>query len=770
MSTDGSDSSDDEIEGIFESNLGQVPARQAPTRRFNTFVPPSVPPAGNMMEVTMVPQNHECADESDRGSSSQPRSQSFVQQPSPLAVSQQSYDSNGRNGSAHHFELNIGSSTAAGATSHSSINEALKRVLAQADQPGLGDEEPEVLPHPDEAGSDDEEDMADEDDEMDQGDYEEKGQHPGSDPNSASSSSSAPASKPSKRQGRRAQSLLGSDMKRSRRDPAELEAETKRRAILEEERRVAALTFDEEALAPSDPHMREQTKYIPLRLTYDERKNLRLVNSAIAVSDYTNAVDIPHKNKARRHHIQLQQIVAFLTALVAGHSFCDGQAVLESRNFGDHEVALRSMLEAARRYKITNPEKMRSEYGKLIYLLQDTLDPNVQALLGVNITAPIQTVYSLCEQKNALAMLDDPKLTTATREILPNEQGQAYSELEIKKKERAVEELVRKYAKPVEYSSYDSSYSTRNYNSSWGHREWDRGGQRDRSTESDLTADEVRLCLYSISDSQSFLNTNLRPIKECLALLEKYFKRGGERAAGEAAGGEEEGKEDEDPDTSLAIDVGQGGARLSHSHEVQYNYVKQSLALWAAIVEDMFRLWYLAEQDLLSPEISYDLRHTGQGLQRVQSSPRVYRAMHEILARTKRALGTWVGSSVIHLGDHNVPNALTFIDKYTQVAQILGPLIATLKNIDLACKDDETGLSAYMEVYGGIEKAKIQILQDFFMHAFDGSGGNNDFDAGSCIDGRLTSAWNWCSQIANKPYYALFRLTGFLSFDGEFDK
>lgn len=31
---------------------------------------------------------------------------------------------------------------------------------------------------------------------------------------------------------------------------------------------------------------------------------------------------------------------------------------------------------------------------------------------------------------------------------------------------------------------------------------------------------------------------------------------------------------------------------------------------------------------------------------------------------------------------------------------------------------------------------------DFFTYGFDGSGADNYFDAGSCIDGRLTSAWN----------------------------
>ena len=62
-----------------------------------------------------------------------------------------------------------------------------------------------------------------------------------------------------------------------------------------------------------------------------------------------------------------------------------------------------------------------------------------------------------------------------------------------------------------------------------------------------------------------------------------------------------------------------------------------------------------------------------------------------------------MGSSVIHLGDSNVPNTLVFIDKYTQVSRILGPLLQTLKNLDAAC-DESEGLKRYLESYGGIEK------------------------------------------------------------------
>lgn len=81
----------------------------------------------------------------------------------------------------------------------------------------------------------------------------------------------------------------------------------------------------------------------------------------------------------------------------------------------------------------------------------------------------------------------------------------------------------------------------------------------------------------------------------------------------------------------------------------------------------MFRLWCTCDDDLLGGQNGYRLTNTGQGLNRVQQAPNVQRVMHSILYRCQQRIGNWVGSAVIHLGDHNVPNALMLIDKYTQV-------------------------------------------------------------------------------------------------------
>lgn len=62
-----------------------------------------------------------------------------------------------------------------------------------------------------------------------------------------------------------------------------------------------------------------------------------------------------------------------------------------------------------------------------------------------------------------------------------------------------------------------------------------------------------------------------------------------------------------------------GGARLSHSHTRQFIYLYQTLTLWRFIVHDFYKLWFMAEGDMLDETNRYALRDTGQGLNRVQA-------------------------------------------------------------------------------------------------------------------------------------------------------
>lgn len=270
----------------------------------------------------------------------------------------------------------------------------------------------------------------------------------------------------------------------------------------------------------------------------------------------------------------------------------------------------------------------------------------------------------------------------------------------------------------------------------------------DKYQNSALSKEDILQCLYSIADNNAYLRFNRDPVDRMLGYLTRFFDPNAIEAG-----------------FSLAITMGLHGARLSHNHQKQYTYASQSMMLWREVSNDMFKLWYLAEGDLLGENNRYALTNTGQGLNRVQSAPRVGKEMHAILATCQRKLGSWVGSSVVHLGDHNVPNALMFIDKYTQVSRILNPVVLVIDQIPSLAKDP--GLKAYIDAqFGGVESAQKTILKDFFSYAFDGSGAENFFDAGSCIDGRLTSAWNWCSKVEKKPYYPIFKLAGFVGFDG----
>ncbi len=124
--------------------------------------------------------------------------------------------------------------------------------------------------------------------------------------------------------------------------------------------------------------VKERSKFIPLRLSMGERKMLRLVEATMACSEYTTEVDKPFKSSTRRTHAQLKHISSVLRGMVTSCDYAAGQTLLEDDNYSDYEKFFRQMFEIARRHKIMNPEKMRTEYGKLIYLLQDAVSPSIQ--------------------------------------------------------------------------------------------------------------------------------------------------------------------------------------------------------------------------------------------------------------------------------------------------------------------------------------------------------------------------------------------------------
>lgn len=116
-----------------------------------------------------------------------------------------------------------------------------------------------------------------------------------------------------------------------------------------------------------------------------------------------------------------------------------------------------------------------------------------------------------------------------------------------------------------------------------------------RYSSSRLSEEHVLQCLYSISDNNSFLLFNRDPVDRMIAYLQHYFQ-----------------PQEAEPGFSLGISGGFEGARLTHNHQRQYNYVLQSLTLWREISHDMFKLWCLAEADLLAEGNSYRLQNTGQ--------------------------------------------------------------------------------------------------------------------------------------------------------------
>lgn len=223
---------------------------------------------------------------------------------------------------------------------------------------------------------------------------------------------------------------------------------------------------------------------------------------------------------------------------------------------------------------------------------------------------------------DALGLLDEDELPTA---VAPVQVGGSIDE-----KRDAAARLVQKYG----------------------------GGDAKRSL-------RIERVLLSIADDEALTTAHVRPVQQMLDLLYEHFDRSTPEKG-----------------CNLAIAAGRNGARLSHSHSTQFAYVEQSLMLWREILSHLSTMWSLAEADLLDGN-GYRLRDTGQGVHRVQSAPHVGRFMQSMLGRMQSQVrGGWVGSSAVHLGDNDVPNALVWIDKYTQIPRILAPISQALEGLD----------------------------------------------------------------------------------------
>ncbi|EKX41270.1 hypothetical protein GUITHDRAFT_96082 [Guillardia theta CCMP2712] len=458
----------------------------------------------------------------------------------------------------------------------------------------------------------------------------------------------------------------------------------------------------------------ESSKYIPLRVSGEERTLLKLLEGALEVSEYTDKVDVVRgwsfrNTKADVIREEIADLLQLLLGLIVAGNPTKGSEIVKNKQISQNEEFFQRVLEIGRRFKITNPEKMRCTYGKLIYLMQDA-----PSAIDLDVAADIHTVYNFLEARDALEVLADEDIGTAIMAVSSSEGGVQRSRAELEadssNKQKAIRSISERYANDK------------------------------------ISKEEIEYCLFSMGDFHAYLETNRRPVDEMIALLTANF----------------DPNKAENP-YSLEIC---SGSKLSHTHSTQYTFVLQSLQLWRHVTQEMFRLWILAEKDLLNPDNQYRLMNTGQqGMNRVQSAPKIAHAMHAILSKVQSKCGSWVGLSVVHLGDRDVPNALVFIDKYTQIARLLGPIVHTVRSLPRLAKDPATS-KIVNEEFGGPDVIRRTILADFFKHGFDGSGS----DGGSCIDGRLTSAWNWCSKLEKKSYYPIFLLAGFQGFDGDFRK
>ncbi|KAG8343222.1 putative Protein of unknown function (DUF2009) [Trypanosoma vivax] len=444
-----------------------------------------------------------------------------------------------------------------------------------------------------------------------------------------------------------------------------------------------------------------------LRLSDRERQELQLLVAALNVSEYTDDVDDIRRRSFRED--RMSRAIRDLFDTVLGLYIASGSMPREAKaGFPEGKIytsatldILSSLFEVLRRHKRLNPFSNRSEFGKLTMLLQDLQRPAIRRHLNYSHDF-ITPVQTVGDELRRLRA--EGLLEDADLKEFLNASGKSKADF--------FQRMLARYGNTGNVS-------------------------------------DIERCIRSIDDVYQFVESNVKPLQWMREIIETDFVP------------LESGSK-----YSLSIQSGMHGSVLNHDHATQCKYVLESLLLWEIVQQNIFNFWQDSEDDMLKNNGEYLFTNTGQGYHRMCRADKSYSRMTQCVKEAEKRMRGWVGIKVIHVGDRDVPNPLVFIDKYTVIPRIVRPIMDTVLALERIFSDESAevypGLRNFLRSkYNTYKELRMTILSDFFRHGFDGSGD----DGGNCIDGRLTSAWNWCHQLEKKPFYDAFVLTGFNGFD-----
>ena len=110
--------------------------------------------------------------------------------------------------------------------------------------------------------------------------------------------------------------------------------------------------------------------------------------------------------------------------------------MIKDRTFEENSEFFSTVFEIGRRHKILNPECMRTDYGKLIHMLMDSQNPDIQRLLEFKLVKKVRlmsskpllvsnpivdqvtTVYDYLKSADCLGLLKHSDAITATTAIV----------------------------------------------------------------------------------------------------------------------------------------------------------------------------------------------------------------------------------------------------------------------------------------------------------------------------------------------------------------